>query len=137
MLLVTLFKPDVTIIFVTSGLNNVTIVDAAGALINASSVQTLTNKTLTLPKIAQILSGEDFLQTITLPDASGTVALTNTTVASFNGLTGAVQGVSAAVAGTGISVSGSTGSVTFTNTGVQTFDGITGNITKIDGGTFA
>ena len=33
-------------------------------------------------------------RTITLPDASGTVALTQTSVASFNGATGAVTGVS-------------------------------------------
>ena len=33
-------------------------------------------------------------RTITFPDASGTVALTNSTVASFNGTTGAVTGVS-------------------------------------------
>ena len=34
------------------------------------------------------------LRTITLPDATGTVALTQTSVASFNGATGAVTGVS-------------------------------------------
>ena len=69
--------------------------------------------------------------TISLPNISGTIALTSqlmgaingstaatTAVTSFNGLTGAVQGVSAAVAGTGISVSGATGAVTITNTGV-------------------
>ena len=50
-------------------------------------------------------------------------------VYSFNGRTGDVQGVSGAVAGTGISVSGTTGSVTFTNTGVLSIDGLTGIIT--------
>ena len=50
-------------------------------------------------------------------------------VYSFNGRTGDVQGVSGAVAGTGISVSGTTGSVTFTNTGVLSIDGLTGTIT--------
>ena len=81
-------------------------------------------------------------RTITLPDASGTVALTSqlmgavngstaatNAVTSFNGLTGAVQGVSAAVAGTGISVSGATGAVTITNIGVQSFNGATGAVT--------
>ena len=81
-------------------------------------------------------------RTVTLPDASGTVALTSqlmgavngstaatTAVTSFNGRTGAVQGVSAAVAGTGISVSGATGAVTITNTGVQSFNGLTGAVT--------
>ena len=80
-------------------------------------------------------------RTITLPNNTGTIALTSqlmgtvngstadtTTVTSFNGRTGAVQGVSAAVAGTGISVSGATGTVTFTNTGAlltaNTFTGL-------------
>jgi hypothetical protein len=55
---------------------------------------------------------------ITLPDASGTVALTTTVVSS-------------AVAGTGISVSGATGAVTITNTGVRTFNGATGAVTGV------
>jgi hypothetical protein len=80
-------------------------------------------------------------RSVSLPDASGTVALTSqlmgavngstaatTAVTSFNGLTGSVQGVSAAVAGTGISVSGATGAVTITNTGVQSFNGATGAV---------
>ena len=80
-------------------------------------------------------------RTITFPNTTGTVALTSqlmgavngstaatTAVTSFNGSTGAVQGVSAAVAGTGISVSGTTGSVTITNTGVQSFNGSTGPV---------
>jgi len=80
-------------------------------------------------------------RTITLPDDSGTVALTSqlmgavngstaatTAVTSFNGRTGAVQGVSSAAAGTGISVSGATGAVTITNTGVQSFNGLTGAV---------
>lgn len=79
--------------------------------------------------------------TISLPNISGTIALTSqlmgaingstaatTAVTSFNGLTGAVQGVSAAVAGTGISVSGATGAVTITNIGVQSFNGLTGAV---------
>ena len=72
--------------------------------------------------------------TVSLPQTTGTVALTNSTVASFNGRTGAVQGVSAAVGSTYLTVSGSTGSVTFTNTGVQSFNGITGAVTGITAG---
>lgn len=60
-------------------------------------------------------------RTITLPDATGTVALTTTSVAS-------------AVAGTGISVSGATGAVTITNIGVQTFNGLTGAVTGLTSG---
>jgi hypothetical protein len=62
---------------------------------------------------------------------TGAVTISSSTdvVTSFNGLTGSVQGVSAAVAGTGISVSGSTGAVTITNTGVQSFNGNTGAVT--------
>ena len=53
-------------------------------------------------------------RTITLPDASGTVALTQTSVASFNGATGAVTGVS--------SFNGLTGAVTgITAGGINTF----------------
>jgi hypothetical protein len=83
-------------------------------------------------------------RTVTIPNASGTLALTSqlmgavngstaatTAVTSFNGRTGAVQGVSAAVAGTGISVSGATGAVTITNTGVQSFNGLTGAVTGV------
>jgi len=40
-------------------------------------------------------------------------------------------GVQSAVAGTGISVSGSTGAVTFTNTGVQSLNGLTGAVTNV------
>ena len=57
-------------------------------------------------------------RTITLPDATGTVALTTTSVASV-------------VAGTGISVSGATGAVTITNIGVQSFNGATGAVTGV------
>ena len=60
-------------------------------------------------------------RTITLPDASGTVALTTTVVSS-------------AVAGTGIFVSSSTGAVTITNIGVQTFNGLTGAVTGLTSG---
>jgi hypothetical protein len=42
-----------------------------------------------------------------------------TYVISFNGNTGIVQGISAAFAGSGITLSGSTGNVTVTNTGVR------------------
>jgi hypothetical protein len=62
-------------------------------------------------------------RTISLPDASGTVALTSGLVSSLSG-------------STFISVSGSTGSVTITNTGVQTFNGLTGAVTGVTvGGT--
>jgi hypothetical protein len=67
-------------------------------------------------------------RTLTVPDDSGTIALTKNVISSFNGRTGSVQGVSAAVAGTGISVSGATGSVTITNIGVQSFNGLTGAV---------
>jgi len=83
-------------------------------------------------------------RTLSIQDASGTIALTSqlmgavngstaatTAVTSFNGRTGAVQGVSAAVAGTGISVSGATGAVTITNIGVQSFNGNTGAVTGV------
>jgi hypothetical protein len=62
-------------------------------------------------------------RTISLPDASGTVALTSGLVSSLSG-------------STFISVSGSTGAVTITNTGVQTFNGLTGAVTGVTvGGT--
>lgn len=56
-------------------------------------------------------------RTITLPDASGTVALTSSTVASFNGTTGAVTGVSRVngLSG-GITFAAGTG-ITFTTSG--------------------
>ena len=70
-------------------------------------------------------------RTITLPDATGTVALTQTSVASFNGATGAVTGVSSFNGLTG-AVSGVTTSVANTFTAVNTFSaGISSN-----GGTF-
>ena len=55
-------------------------------------------------------------RTLTCPDASGTIALTNSVVTS-------------AVAGVGISVSGATGAVTISNRGVTSFNGSTGAIT--------
>jgi hypothetical protein len=66
-------------------------------------------------------------RTITLPDASGTVALTNTTVASINGFTGAVQ-----VTGSGAvvhSVSGTTTTLgarlaSISVTGVASFNNV-------------
>ena len=66
-------------------------------------------------------------RTITLPDASGTVALTNTTVASINGFTGAVQ-----VTGSGAvvhSVSGTTTTLgarlaSISLTGVASFNNV-------------
>ena len=115
-----------TNVITTSTGNTITFPNATATIANLTSTQTLTNKTLTLPKILQIAGGADFAQIITVPEATGTIALTESTVASFNGRTGAVQGVSAAVAGTGISVSGATGAVTITNTGVQSFNGKTG-----------
>jgi hypothetical protein len=79
-------------------------------------------------------------QTITLPDDTGTVALTKNVVSSFNGLTGAiigvnsVRGLTGAVgitngSGIGLSVSGQT--MTFSNTGVLSIDGGTGAITNV------
>jgi hypothetical protein len=64
-------------------------------------------------------------QTLTINYTGSSVS---NAVTSFNGITGAVTGVCAASAGTGISVSGSTGTVTITNTGVQSFNGLTGAI---------
>ena len=76
--------------------------------------------------------------THTLPSSSGTLLNTNfnSYVSTYNGRTGAVQGVSAASAGSGISVSGSTGAITITNTGVTgivagtgiSVSGSTGNV---------
>ena len=120
-----------TNIITTSTGNTITFPNATATIANLTSNQILTNKTLTTPKILQIAGGADFAQTITVPEASGTIALTQSTVASFNGRTGAIQGVSAAVAGTGISVSGATGAVTITNTGVQYFNGLTGSVTGV------
>lgn len=61
-------------------------------------------------------------------DGSTYYDLPTSVVTSFNGRTGAVQGVSSAAAGTGISVSGTTGAVTITNIGVQSFNGLTGTV---------
>jgi hypothetical protein len=83
------------------------------------------------------LSGAVFLEggtdiSVTTSGQTLTVTYTGSSVSnavtSFNGITGAVTGVCAASAGTGISVSGSTGTVTITNTGVQSFNGITGAV---------
>jgi hypothetical protein len=79
-------------------------------------------------------------QTITLPDDTGTVALTKSVVSSFNGLTGSITGVSSirgltgAVgitngSGIGLSVSGNT--LTVSNTGVLSIDGSTGAISNV------
>jgi len=70
-------------------------------------------------------------RTIYLPNASGTIALDNSVVTTFNGKTGAIQGVTGIYAGTGISVSGNTGNVTITNVGVLSINGITGIITNV------
>ena len=58
-------------------------------------------------------------RTLTCPDASGTIALTNSVVTS-------------AVAGVGISVSGATGAVTISNRGVTSFNGSTGAISFVN-----
>ena len=79
-------------------------------------------------------------QTITLPDDTGTVALTKNVVSSFNGLTGAVTGVGSIRgltgvvgitngSGIGLSVSGQT--MTFSNTGVLSINGTTGTIINV------
>lgn len=70
-------------------------------------------------------------RTIYLPNASGTIALDNSVVTTFNGKTGAIHGVTGIYAGTGISVSGNTGNVTITNVGVLSINGITGIITNV------
>ena len=72
-------------------------------------------------------------RTITLPDATGTVALTSGIVSSYNGATGAVTGVGtfngATGAVTGVSTfNGATGTVT----GVSTFNGATGTVTGVN-----
>ena len=78
-------------------------------------------------------------RTITLPDASGTVALTSGVVTSFNGTTGAVTGVSrfngltggiTLSAGTGITFTTSSNIITLSTTGV-----ISRSITTITGST--
>jgi hypothetical protein len=52
----------------------VTFPDAAGTVVLATTTQTLTNKTLTSPVISSITNGA---ATLTLPTATGTIALTS------------------------------------------------------------
>ena len=66
-------------------------------------------------------------RTITLPDATGTVALTSTSVASVSGLTGAVT----INAGTAIGITTSGTNLTVTNQGVQSFNGLTGAVAGV------
>ena len=78
-------------------------------------------------------------RTITLPDASGTVAFTSNTVASFNGVTGAVTGVASFNGSTGTvtgvsSVNAATGAITglaTTAATVASFNGVTGAVTGV------
>ena len=92
---------------------------------------TLTTTVLTASPLGAAQAGPPGINGV--PGGTGPTGPTGSTptdyVYSFNGRTGNVQGVSGAVAGTGISVSGTTGSVIFTNTGVLSIDGLTGIIT--------
>lgn len=63
-------------------------------------------------------------RTVTLPDASGTVAFIETSTASVTGITGAVL----VSAGTGIGVATASKTITITNNGVQSFNGNTGAV---------
>lgn len=63
-------------------------------------------------------------RTVTLPDASGTVAFIETSTASVAGITGAVL----VSAGTAIGVVTASKTITITNNGVQSFNGNTGAV---------
>ena len=115
--------PSLTVTNTASGVGTVSV--SGGALV----LGTLTDGELnTTPNYINFKPGNTYTifyagsptqnNLITLPDASGTVALTTTVVSS-------------AVAGTGISVSGATGAVTITNIGVRTFNGLTGAVTGV------
>ena len=121
---------------ITSSTGNVNFTTPSEAVGDVASISLLSQDTLENGYTAKIVPQAYYStsRTFTLPDDSGTVALTKNVVSSFNGRTGSIQGVSAAVAGTGISVSGATGSVTITNTGVRSLNGFTGTVT-ITGGT--
>ena len=133
---ISLYDPNISNMVITSSTGNVNFTTPSEAVGDVASISLLSQDTLENGYTAKIVPQAYYStsRTFTLPDDSGTVALTKNVVSSFNGRTGSIQGVSAAVAGTGISVSGATGSVTITNTGVRSLNGFTGTVT-ITGGT--
>jgi len=130
---ISLYDPNISNMIITSSTGNVNFTTPTAVAGDVASISLLSQDGLENGYTAKIVPQTFYsaTRTFTLPDDSGTVALTKNLVSSFNGRTGSVQGVSAAVAGTGISVSGATGSVTITNTGVQSFNGSTGAVTGV------
>jgi hypothetical protein len=129
------------IVFYTAD-NNILVSNFSGAFGDITSLSLVSWDFLDNPRTATIVPIGAYTgnQTFTLPDDSGTIALTKNVVSSFNGLTGAVTGVrsirglTGAVgitngSGIGLSVSGQT--MTFSNTGVLSIDGGTGAITNV------
>jgi hypothetical protein len=129
------------IVFYTAD-NNILVSNFSGGFGDTTSLSLVSWDFLDNPRTATIapIAAYTGNQTFTLPDDSGTIALTKNVVSSFNGSTGAVTGVrsirglTGAVgitngSGIGLSVSGQT--MTFSNTGVLSIDGGTGAITNV------
>jgi len=146
-----------TNIITTSTGNTITFPNATATIANLTSIQTLTNKTLTLPKIQSftMYSGGDWLGTLNLPDTlSGETLVGKATIDTFTNKTisgtgntfsniGNASLVNSSVtvtAGNGLAGGGSValgGSVTLTNAGVTaavagtgiSVSGATGSVT--------
>jgi hypothetical protein len=87
------------------------------------------NSGLGSPQSTSIIIGGGAGNTLTLPANSGTIALTNGVVTSFNGSTGAVGGVTTSTANTFTALQ------TF-NSGISASSGVFGNIQSNSGATF-
>jgi hypothetical protein len=94
---------------------------------NSSSLSpTYIDNTFSASGFVQRWQASDATSTITFPTTTTTLVGTHNTVSSFNGRTGSVQGVSQLLAGSGITLTGSTGIVQITNNGVRSISGSTG-----------
>ena len=90
--------------------------DQTGSIIFEGSTDNANDTTLTVVNPTAT-------RTISLPDASGTVALTNSVVTSFNGATGAVTGITAGGANTFTALNSFNAGISAGGTTAATFNG--------------
>ena len=130
-----LYDPNISNMVITSSTGNVNFTTPSAAIGDVASISLLSQDTLENGYTAKIVPQTFYsaARTFTLPDDSGTVALTKNVVSSFNGLTGAVTGVTTGTANTFVALQSFTSGISASGgvTLAGTLQGTTANFTGL------
>jgi hypothetical protein len=132
---ITLYDPNISNMVITSSDGNVNFTTPGSAPGDVASISLLSQDGLENGYTAKIVPQTFYsaARTFTLPNDSGTVALTKNVVSSFNGLTGAVTGVTTGTANTFVALQSFTTGISASGgvTLAGTLQGTTANFTGL------